>query len=183
MTDGDVAAPSSPKGTTTGSETGPKIEAPDPSTSGKRTRWTRRRSIMVGIAALVAVLIILGAVLGRPLPSGPSTIGSEANTRLYETLASGGLNESLVDITSERVLVRYNLDAPVDAATSEWALWFTVGAVYSVAPQSERLVIQEYHDLEPVAEIEILMDDIESLVAGSLTEEEFESRMQRTSFA
>ncbi len=138
--------------------------------------------LLIYLGVIVGVIILaLGAVLAYSLTRGglpreePAPRASELNTQVYEALHAWGISEAVVDITSERALVRYNLP-PGAEEKAIWALVFT--ALYSLSPNTEWVVLQMYRDFEPQTEVTVLMSDVVAFLEARLTPEEFEQRLR-----
>lgn len=150
----------------------PMPEAPQPG----RKRWSRLR-VALGITGLL--LLVVGAalfLLTRPSPSEPFYEATEANTRGYDMLAAGGLQDAVVDITAERALARYNEPEGVDPE----ATWiFVMQTLATVAPDTPIAVVQRYADFSPVEEIIAEVADVLAYLEGDITVEEFAERVER----
>lgn len=157
--------------------------AEDEAGKSARIPRSRKRKILIGAGVILLVAMMAIIILARPVVLQDVPTAQEANARIFDLLVSGGVTESMVDVTPERVLVRYNLPVDAEAHDEEWAFWFTVGAVHEVAPDSAFLVLQVYRDFEPVEEVTMAMADVTELLAGTIDQEEFESRMERRDIA
>lgn len=160
-----------------------------------RAWWGRRsRTGKIGIAVVLVVVIVaagLTAWLTQPQELDPyhDPVSAETrvqNTVLYSSLRSAGINESLVDVNHERVYVAYSLpgyayDAGTDRVNESIAIElqrFAVGVAADTAPTVDRLVILQYDGDDPRLLWKIQMDDFDALVAGDLTLQEFEGRIE-----
>lgn len=133
----------------------------------------------LAVALVVLVVLVVGGlwvyslVVVRPEPEQPA-VGSGDNTRVFQALAAGGIDDAVVDIGPERALVRYNLPQGMEEAAS-WAYALTVLA--SVAAESQQAVVQVAQDFEPRAEISVPMADVLAMLAGRLSAAQFEERV------
>lgn len=167
---------------------------------GETGRWWGRRSrgttVAVGFALVLVVVLVGAAVwLGGSQPVVPTEDPVDAetraqNTHLTTTLAAADIEVSLVDVTEERVYVAYRLPAfaydgtgAVDEAAAVELQRFVVGAAADTAPGVERIVVVQYDGEEPRLGWEVRLTDFDAFVAGDLTLEAFEERVQVERYA
>lgn len=139
---------------------------------GKLLKWLFRlaAALVVVVVLVVGGLWVYSLVFVRPEPEQPAA-GSGDNTRVFQALAAGGIDDALVGITPERALVRYNLPQGMEEAAS-WA--YALAVLSSVAPQSVQAVVQVAHDFEPRTEISVPMVDVLAMLAGRMSAAQFE---------
>ena len=138
--------------------------------------------------AIIGAVILLIAGAAFILLSSPSVseykdeisvAERSQNTNLAAALLSGGINDSLVDVTSERVYVGYGLPSGFDQDTTQR---FVIGAAADASPESAKIVALQYLDGTPIIIWTVLMSDFKDYVNGVLTLEEFESRIQKKTY-
>lgn len=168
--------------------------------------WTRRsRRAKIGLVAIVVLgVVIVALVLTFSQPndyrSYEHPVSAEtrtANSALMVTLARAGINESMADVTDERVYVAYTLPAyaygngsdvdgtngsEVNATTAVELQRFVVGAAVNAAPDVPRIVVLQYDGTDPRVAWDVQTSDFAAYVSGDLTLEEFESRIEITRF-
>lgn len=99
----------------------------------RRTRWA------VGLVGLaVVVLVVVGYLAFVPPPTA-----SPDNEALYSSLSSAGIEDAFVDVTDDRVLVRYELPAGYDLETTNYLV---LGAAAEAAPYTGHIVVEAYDD-------------------------------------
>lgn len=155
--------------------------------------WNRRglavRLVLVAVVLLAAVAVGAGAWLTQPQELEPyqDPVSAEArvqNTVLYDSLRAAGINESLADVNDERIYVAYSLPgyaydgSAVNESVAIELQRFVVGASADVAPDVDRLVIVQYDAGEPRLLWTVGMADFDAFVAGELTLEAFEGRIE-----
>lgn len=104
----------------------------------------------------------------RPEAPKPASIElREENTQLYSLLYEMGLNP-LVDVTEERVLVRYNLPEGMNEETYYRVLAYSA----RVAPNSREIIVQIYKDYSPYLEVRANTQDVLSWIEGKISRNE-----------
>lgn len=96
------------------------------------------------------------------------------NTQIYQGLVSLGLKEVVVDGSSERVIVSYNLIN--ETTEKETYIFFISGSSYRLFPTASEVNIIEFKNLKPLEEIKISMADIKAFAEGTLTEQDFKQK-------
>lgn len=99
----------------------------------RNTRW-----ILGLVVLMVAVLAVVGYLALVPAPTA-----SPSNEELYSTLSSAGIEDAFVDVTEDRVLVRYELPTGYDQEATNYLV---LGAAAEVAPYTEHIVVETYVD-------------------------------------
>lgn len=108
---------------------------------------------------------------------GVDPILIERNTLLYTALLDAGVPDSFVDITKERVLVRYELPSNY---TSKNLAYYVFGLAASMEPYSDKVLIQVMAGSNAVEEWEAGMADLQAFKDGTLSESDFGSRVRHT---
>jgi hypothetical protein len=72
----------------------------------------------------------------------------------------------------------YDESGAVDEAAATELQRFVVGAAADAAPTADRIVIVQYDGEEPLQSWDVRMADFDAFVAGDLTLDAFESRIQ-----
>jgi len=106
-------------------------------------RWMK---ILASVA--LVLLVIAGGLLvyvnvpnkAADLPEVVSAEARERDTLIATALVVGGVKDAFVDVTSERALVEYEVEA-----ANETLQAFVMGAAAQGAPDSARLVIVQGH--------------------------------------
>lgn len=88
----------------------------------------------------------------------------QQNSEIYLTLLEGGFKDSVVDVTRERTLVRFKVPIGLDEATS---VFYVLGAVGTVAPESDLVVLQLVEGRDIVKEMTIESSLVDRVVRGS----------------
>lgn len=123
----------------------------------------KRRYYAAGVTVLILVILVgVFLFLSQPVtPDGPLSPNPD-NTELYRTLAQNGLNESVVDVTSNRALVRY--ERP-ENMSREQSVLFVFGAAAATAENSSRIVAEIYtEDLTRVYRASVETESVRAFV-------------------
>ena len=137
----------------------------------------RRKLIYILILAilLISVSVYFSHYFREPIkeqerPEAPKSVSielREENTQLYSLLYGMGLNP-LVDVTEERVLVRYNLPEGMNEETYYRVLAYSA----RVAPNSREIIVQIYKDYSPYLEVRANTQDVLSWIEGKISRDE-----------
>lgn len=137
----------------------------------------RRKLIYILILAilLISVSVYFSHYFREPIkeqerPEAPKLFSielREENTQLYSLLYGMGLNP-LVDVTEERVLVRYNLPEGMNEETYYRVLAYSA----RVAPNSKEIIVQIYKDYSPYLEVRANTQDVLSWIEGKISRDE-----------
>jgi len=137
----------------------------------------RRKLIYILILAilLISVSVYFSHYFREPIkeqerPEAPKLVSielREENTQLYSLLYGMGLNP-LVDVTEERVLVRYNLPEGMNEETYYRVLAYSA----RVAPNSREIIVQIYKDYSPYLEVRANTQDVLSWIEGKISRDE-----------
>lgn len=131
-----------------------------------------KKIITISLAIIAVVVLIVGY-----LTLVPAKAVVPENEALYSVLANVGIDDALVDVTDERVLVRYNLPEGKDP---EAARYFVLGTAAHVAPYSKRIIIQTYRDMEPLEEASVATADVIRIMSkANPTAEDFSDLQAR----
>ena len=144
----------------------------------------RRKLIYILILAilLISVSVYFSHYFREPIkeqerPEAPKPVSielREENTQLYSLLYGMGLNP-LVDVTEERVLVRYNLPEGMNEETYYRVLAYSA----KTSPNSETIIIQIYRNYHPYMEIKANTQDVLSWIEGKISKEDLSKRFVR----
>ena len=137
----------------------------------------RRKLIYILILAilLISVSVYFSHYFREPIkeqerPEAPKPVSielREENTQLYSLLYEMGLNP-LVDVTEERVLVRYNLPEGMNEETYYRVLAYSA----RVSPNSKEIIVQIYKDYSPYLEVRANTQDVLSWIEGKISRDE-----------
>lgn len=127
----------------------------------------------VVLAIVVVILIGLGVFTFLPTPAEEELTLNPKNSEIYSALVAVGIEEAFVDATEERVIVAYDLPSEIEKEVS-W--YYIMGTVASIAPDSEKVIIQAFVNDEATEEVTVQMKDIIDFLNERITEEEFKSR-------
>jgi hypothetical protein len=102
---------------------------------------------------LIGVLVVVGiGVAGVSTLPAPGFDPSTANTEVHVRLAAAGFTDDVVDVTDERVLIRYTVPANFTRRT---AALFVLRTAADVVPTVDRIVLQVYEDGRPVEQVSV----------------------------
>ena len=135
--------------------------------------------VVVIIIVVIAVTALMFLPREKPLKPGVTPEAEvielrEENTTLYALLYQMGL-DPLVDVTDQRVLVRYNLPEEINEETYYRVLAYSA----RVAPNTKEIIIQIYRDYSPYLEVRTNTQDVLSWIGGEVSREEFSNRIRR----
>lgn len=128
---------------------------------------SRRVVYALGVVALV-VVVGVGALAALPAPGFEP---AAANSAIHARLAAAGFDDAVVDVTDERVLVRYTVPANVSRRR---AALIALRAAADVAPGADRIVLQVYEAGEPVEQVTVETWWVHEYDDGALTVDELE---------
>jgi aspartate 1-decarboxylase len=133
------------------------------------------RKIIIPLALLALIIVVLGYVALKPAPV--VEVKAE-NVRLYSALANMGIEDAVVDVTQDKVLVRYNLPANMDMDTVSY---YVMGAAAQAAPDSKEIILQVYEDMQPVKEVTVNTSDVISFINERMTLTDFQAVIKTSS--
>lgn len=136
---------------------------------------SRILKILVALIIII-VLVIVGLFTYSLIRAGsPEDLVrvNELNTKVYIALNSGGIPDAVVDITSERAFVRFNLPDGMDEEVS-WTYTLTMLSI--ITPEVEQAVVEVYKDFVPQTRVTSKMADLLALADGLIDSEEFGDR-------
>ena len=110
------------------------------------------------IGVLVAAVLLVGVAYLTFVP--PPTATPE-NEELYSALQSAGIEDALVDVTDDRVLVRYERPAGYDVRATNYLV---LGAAAEAAPYTERVVVECYEGSTRVERVSANTGDVLAIV-------------------
>ncbi len=126
----------------------------------------------------VILVVLIGAFLflSQPQERVDAPQVKEVNSEVYAQLRSNGISDAVVDVTSERALVRYELP---DDMEKDQATYLVLGFISSANVSSNEAVVQVYDDYEPVEEWRVSVNSLETYQQGNLTFSEFENSITK----
>ncbi len=128
----------------------------------------------IAILVVALIVIIVGAYMFIPAPTGEVVL-NEKNSEIYSLLVAGGINESMVDATSERVLIQYDLP---DGMEKEASWYFAMGAAAAASPDSDKVVVQAFVADKATEKISVKIKDVLDLLAGKISDAEFSEKVE-----
>ncbi|HLE07047.1 MAG TPA: hypothetical protein VI933_00305 [archaeon] len=128
----------------------------------------------IAILVLALIVIIIVGYMFIPAPTG-EIILNEKNSEIYSLLVAGGINESMVDATAERVLIQYDLPEGMEKEAS-W--YFVMGSAAAASPESEKVVAQAFVGENPTEKVSVKTKDVLDLLAGRINDAEFAGKVE-----
>lgn len=126
------------------------------------------------IGILVAAILLVGLAYLALVP--PPTATPE-NEELYSALQSAGIEDALVDVTDDRVLVRYERPEGYDVRATNYLV---MGAAVEAAPYTERVVVESYDGSTRLERISANTGDVLAIVRTDDPSPEDWERLQAT---
>lgn len=120
-----------------------------------RGEWNWRLTAGVIVVGLVVVFGYLAFV--------PPESASPANEELYSALSSAGIEDAMVDVSEDRVLVRYELPPGYDLEATDYLV---LGAAAASAPHTERLVVESYDGSMRLRRVTANTGDVLALISA-----------------
>lgn len=163
------------------------MATPDSVIMKPRRRWP----LVLGIVGAVVAAVVIALVAYSNVPNEAANLAEsvsaesrERNTLIATSLVVGGIEESFVDVTPERVYVLYALPngsitgTEPDPFTQE----FVLGAAARGAPSSQQAVIAQSVNgtLRLVWKVEVTK--VTAFLAGELSEESLMAAIEKTSY-
>lgn len=139
---------------------------------------SRARKVLVAAGIAVAVLVLAFVALAWPATPEPEPYAEPAAQRIADGLVAAGFNDTLVDVTAERALVRVDAPEGADVNATEWAV---LGAVHAADTGSPLYVVQVFLAGVAHEEVAVRAEDVQALLDGEMTPEAFEANATRTS--
>ena len=100
-----------------------------------------------------------------------------ASMSIYEALAFQEIDDAIVEVTSDRVLIKYD-QPPVESDADALLTWLhMMGVAAESAPDTVNIVIRMYADNEPLFESTVLTDDVLAFTESRITVDEFRTRV------
>ena len=127
----------------------------------------------IAILVLVLLLIIVGAYMFIPAPTGEVAL-NEKNSEIYSLLVAGGINESMVDATPAAVIIQYDLPAGMEKEAS-W--YFAMGAAAAASPESEKIIVQAFVNDKATEKISVKTKDILDLLSKKISDADFQGKI------
>ena len=128
----------------------------------------------IAILVLALIVIVIGGYMFLPAPTGEVVL-NEKNSDIYSLLVAGGINESMVDATVERVFIAYDLP---DGMEKEASWYFVMGAAAAASPESEKIIVQAFVADKATEKISVKMKDVLDLLAGKISDAEFAGKVE-----
>ncbi len=138
----------------------------------KPTVGISKKKIAILVLALIVIIIV--GYMFLPAPTGEVVL-NEKNSEIYSLLVAGGINESMVDATAERVLIQYDLP---DGMEKEASWYFAMGAAAAASPDSEKVVVQAFVADKATEKVSVKTKDVLDLLSKKITDEEFSARVE-----
>lgn len=142
---------------------------------------------------MVCWIVLVSGCVEKPNMSGTSnntTVGEYSSaeiqdavkkqTAIFSQLADAGINNSLVDVTKERVFVRYNIP---DSLERNKTYYFVFGVSAKISPESENIQIEAYKSFKPFEKVSVKMKDVLDFVGGKIDFEAFKTKLSFESLA
>ena len=108
---------------------------------------------------MVAALVVgVGYLAFVPPPSA-----SPENEQLYSALGSAGIDDAAVDVTDDRVVVRYVLPDGYDLKATTFLV---LGAAAEAAPYTERITVERYDGQTRVNRVSANTGDVLAIVSA-----------------
>ncbi|WMW25316.1 hypothetical protein RE474_00940 [Methanolobus sediminis] len=100
-----------------------------------------------------------------------------ASMSIYESLAFQGIDYSVVEVTEEHVLVKYD-QPPVKSDTDALFIWFYImGVAAETAPDTDEVIIEMYDGTEELYEVTVQTSDIQDYLDSYTTLDEFKTKV------
>jgi len=135
-----------------------------------------KKKIIVPFVIIVVSIAIL-VFLSLPSPREPEAIPDPLNHELYLKLTNMGIKDAVVDITKERVLIRYNLLKSMNKSSVNYEIMRNAATI----ADSGKIVIQVYKDFKPLEEIVASREDVLAYMNGAISYKELEKRIETKS--
>ncbi len=104
-------------------------------------------------------------------------VDSAASMSIYESLSFKGIDDTVVEVTEEQVLLRYD-QPPVRSDTDALLIWFyMMGVAAETAPYTNEVIIEMYDGTEPLYEVTVQTTDIQDYLDSYITLEEFKTKV------
>jgi len=132
-----------------------------------------KKKIIVPFVIIVVSIAIL-VFLSLPSPREPEAISDPLNHELYLKLTNMGIKDAVVDITEERVLIRYNLLKSMNKSSVNYEIMRNAATI----ADSGRIIIQVYEDFKPLEEIVVSREDVLAYMNGAISYKELEKRIE-----
>jgi len=132
-----------------------------------------KKKIIVPFVIIVVSIAIL-VFLSLPSPREPEAISDPLNHELYLKLTNMGIKDAVVDITEERVLIRYNLLKNMNKSSVNYEIMRNAATI----ADSGRIIIQVYEDFKPLEEIVVSREDVLAYMNGAISYKELEKRIE-----
>lgn len=112
-----------------------------------------------------------------PMISDAYGVDKAASMSIYESLAFQGIDDATVEVTSEKVFVKYD-QPPVKSDSDALLTWFYImGVAAENAPDTDEITIQMYADREPLFEATVLTKDVQDFLEYRISMDEFRRKV------
>jgi hypothetical protein len=112
-----------------------------------------------------------------PMISDSYYVDKAASMSIYESLTFQGIDDTTVEVTPERVFVKYD-QPPVKSDSDALLTWFYImGVAAEKAPDTDEIIIQMYADRESLFEITVLTKDVQDFLEYRITLDEFKTKV------
>ncbi|TGC10673.1 hypothetical protein [Methanolobus halotolerans] len=100
-----------------------------------------------------------------------------ASMSVYESLAFQGIDDANVQVTPERVFVKYD-QPPVKSDSDALLAWFYImGVAAGEAPGTDEIIIQMYAQNNPLFEVSVPTGDVLDFLESRITLDEFRTKV------
>ncbi|MBP1909972.1 hypothetical protein [Methanolobus bombayensis] len=100
-----------------------------------------------------------------------------ASMSIYESLAFQGIDDAVVEVTEERVFVKYD-QPPVKSDNDALLTWmYIIGVAAETAPGSNEIIIEMYDGTEELYEVTVQTSDIQDYLDSTTTLDEFKTKV------
>lgn len=128
----------------------------------------------IAILVLGLIVVVVGGLFFLPAPTGEVAL-NEKNSEIYSLLVAGGINESMVDATPQRVLIQYDLPEELDKEAS-W--YFAMGAAAAASPESQKIIVQALVNGDATEKVSVKTKDVLDFLARNITDLEFVGKFE-----
>ncbi len=128
----------------------------------------------IALLVLGLIVVVVGGLMFLPAPTGEVVL-NEKNSEIYSLLVAGGINESMVDATPQRVLIQYDLPEDLDKEAS-W--YFAMGAAAAASPESQKVIVQAFVGGNATEKVSVKTKDVLDYLARNITDLEFVNKFE-----
>ncbi len=104
-------------------------------------------------------------------------VDATASMSIYESLAFQGIDDAIVEVTSNHVLIKYD-QPPVRSDADALLVWlYMMGVAAESAPDTTEIIIQMYAGNELLFETNVYTNDVLDFTESRITFDEFRSKV------